>query len=236
MLTALGARFLDADGRALQPLPESLDKLAGIDLSGLDARLAGCRMTILCDVMNPLLGPEGAAAVYGPQKGAAPEDVRLLEAGLARLRRVAFEHTGRDMGPEARGGAAGGVAAGLWGLLGANLVNGIDDFLRRVDFDRALQDADVVITGEGRIDDQTAQGKGPWGVAQRARAHGAFVIGLAGEVPLVPSHALRAGFDVLSAIGNRAMSVAEAIECTAANLRRSACDIGNLLAFRASNR
>lgn len=233
LLMALGARFLDAGGKALETLPESLDQLAVIDLSDLDPRLADCRLTILCDVTNPLLGPHGAASVYGPQKGAAPHAVRLLETGLARLRQVALEQTGRDMGHRARGGAAGGVAAGLWGLLGANLENGIDDFLRRVEFDRALQGVDVVITGEGRIDDQTAQGKGPWGVAQRARAQGAFVVGLAGEVPLVPSAALRAGFDVLTAIGNRAMTVAEAIECTAENLRRTACDIGNFLAFRA---
>jgi glycerate 2-kinase len=232
LLAALGARFLDATGKPLGSLPESLNKLAAVDLSGLDPRLASCRLTILCDVTNPLLGPEGAARIYGPQKGAVPDAVRLLEAGLTRLSRVALEQTGRDMAVEARGGAAGGVAAGLWGFLEANLVNGIDDFLRRVEFDRALQGVDVVITGEGRIDDQTAQGKGPWGVALRARSHGALVVGLAGEVPLAPSAALRAGFDVLLAIGNRSMTVAEAIGCTAENLRRTACEIGNLLAFR----
>ena len=233
LLTALGARFLNARGEALSALPQSLDQLAAIDLTAVDARLASRRLTILCDVTNPLLGPEGAASIYGPQKGAAPDAVRVLEAGLARLRAVTFQQTGLDIGAQARGGAAGGVAAGLWGLLGAHLVHGIDDFLRRVEFDRALQGVDVVITGEGRIDEQTAQGKGPWGVAQRARAHGAFVVGLAGEVPLVASPALRAGFDVLSAIGNRIMTASEAIACTADNLCRTACDIGNLLAFRA---
>jgi glycerate kinase len=231
LLRALGARFLDARGQAFDALPESLEQLAAIDLSGLDRRLAGCRMTILCDVANPLLGPEGAASVYGPQKGATPDAVRWLEEGLTQLRRVALGETGRDMGDLPRGGAAGGVAAGLWGMLGADLVNGIDDFLRRVEFDRALHGVDVVITGEGRIDDQTAHGKGPWGVAQRARAQGAFVIGLAGEVPLAPSPTLRAGFDVLLAIGHRVMSTPEAIACTAENLRRTACDIGNFLAF-----
>jgi glycerate kinase len=169
--------------------------------------------------------------VYGPQKGATPDAVRSLEFGLGQLRRVALDLTGRDMGALPRGGAAGGVAAGLWGLLGAELVDGIDDFLRRVDFDSALQGVDVVITGEGRIDDQTTHGKAPWGVAQRARTHGAFIIGLAGEVPLDPSPTLRAGFDMLTAIGHRAMGVTEAIACTAANLRRTARDIGNFLAF-----
>ena len=236
ILQALGVRFLDTAGNSLEGLPESLVALSAIDVSALDPRLVACRITILCDVANPLLGPLGAASVYGPQKGAAPPAVRSLEAGLANLRAVAHAQTGRDMGTVPRGGAAGGVAAGLWCVLGANLVDGIDDFLQRVEFDRALQEADVVITGEGRIDEQTAHGKGPWGVAQRARAHGAFVIGLAGEVPLVPSPTLRAGFDVLMAIGNRAMSVTEAIECTGENLRRTASDLGNLLAWRGPKR
>ncbi len=140
--------------------------------------------------------------------------------------------TGRDIADVAGGGAAGGVAAGVLGLLDAELVNGIDYFLERVQFDAALEKADLVVTGEGSIDEQTLGGKGPWGVAVRARARGASVVGLAGQVPLVPSAALRACFDVLLPIGNRAMTLTDAMSCTAQNLWRTAFELGNALALR----
>jgi glycerate kinase len=188
----------------------------------------------LCDVTNTLIGARGAAAVFGPQKGATPAAVLVLEKALARLGDVVFAHTGCDIAALERGGAAGGVAAGLCGVLGARLVNGIDYFLSRIDFDAAVAAADVVITGEGSIDDQTAEGKGPWGVAVRARQRGAFVVGLAGQVPLRAGSALRAGFDVLIPIANCAMSVSDAMASTAENLRRTAYVLGNLLALRQS--
>ena len=232
LLRALGFEFRDAAGNALTTLPGSLIDLDTIDFSNVDRRIAECVVTVLCDVSNPLVGERGAATVFGPQKGATPASVRSLEAALQRFAEVVFAQTAMDIAAVPRGGAAGGVAAGVFGLLNARLVDGIDYFLELIDFERALEKAQVVITGEGSIDEQTADGKGPWGVALRARQRGAFVIGLAGQVPLVPSPVLRAGFDVLLSIGNRAMTVAEAMACAAANVQRTAFELGNLLALR----
>jgi glycerate kinase len=232
LLQSLGVRFLDAAGAPLETLPEQLTRLTDIEMSHLDPRLLDCELRVLCDVANPLLGPRGAAALFGPQKGATAAVVCTLEAGLARLGEVVRSHTGRDIASVAGGGAAGGAAAGLYGLLGAELVAGIDDVLRRIDFDAALAGADLVITGEGAIDEQTLEGKAPWGVALRARARGAFVVGLAGSVPLAASPGLHAGFDALLPIGHGVMTLADALERTADNLRRTACELGNLLALR----
>src|SRR5450631_1977249 len=220
LLQALGVVFRDSAGIALTALPGSLVALASIDLSGLDRRIADCKFTVLCDVANPLLGERGAAAIFGPQKGATPAAVLTLEAALEQLSRTVREQTGREMAGLDRGGAAGGVAAGLSGVLGADLVSGTDYFLSRTEFDEALKDVDLVITGEGRIDEQTAEGKAPWGVALRAKSRGAFVVGLAGQVPLKPSAALGAGFDALIPIGHCCMNAADAISATAENLRR----------------
>ena len=231
LLRALGVAFLDAAGEQLTRLPALMQQVATMDTRRLDPRLANCKLTVLCDVTNPLVGVRGAATVFGPQKGATAAAVQLLDAALERFGAVVFAHTGRDIATLERGGAAGGVAAGLSGVLAATLVDGIDFFLTRIGFDAALATADVVITGEGSIDDQTAEGKGPWGVAVRARHRGAFVIGMAGEVPLQAGAHLRSGFDVLMPIGNRAMAVAEAMACTAQNLQRAAFELGNLLAL-----
>jgi glycerate kinase len=230
LLQALGVRFLDKAGMPLRALPESLPALSAIDLSRLDGRVGRCAFTVLCDVRNPLLGARGAAAVFGPQKGATPESVRVLEAGLASLSAAMTRLTGKELDDMPRGGAAGGVAAGLYGVLNARLVDGTDYFLDLIDFAAALDGADVVITGEGSIDDQTADGKAPWGVASRAKAKNLFVIGLAGNVPVQPSAMLRSRFDVLMPIGNRPMTLADALLGTAENLQRTAFELGNLLA------
>jgi glycerate kinase len=132
-----------------------------------------------------------------------------------------------------RGGAAGGVAAGLHALLGAERVGGIDHFLHLTRFDAALVNAALVITGEGCIDEQTLGGKAPFGVARRARAHGAAVLVLAGQVPLAASPALREMFDVLLAIGERPAPLVAAVRVTAANLERSAFELGTLLSLGA---
>lgn len=227
ILRALGVRFLDAQDQPLDS-PESLLKLARIDRSGLDPRLAGCAITILCDVANPLVGAEGAAAVFGPQKGATPEAVAKLDTLLTRLADVAA--TGDSLTTLRHGGAAGGVGAGLHALLGAKLVNGIDYFLDVTRFDEALANADLVITGEGSIDEQTLQGKGPFGVAYRAKQKGLPVIGLAGNVPLNPSDTLTRYFDTLLAIGNGPADLPTALHYTRQNLVRTAAQLGNLLA------
>ena len=169
ILNALGIKFFDAEGNELNDLPASLSSLAEIDITGLDKRIANTEIVILCDVENPLLGSNGAAAVFGPQKGASGEGVELLEKGLTKLRDVVLNKTGKDMAVIKHGGAAGGVAATLHALINARLVNGIDHFLEFTGFVKELRKADMVITGEGSIDEQTLQGKGPFGVAKRAK-------------------------------------------------------------------
>jgi glycerate kinase len=229
ILRALGIRFLDADGTELTG-PESLVTVSRIDTANQDPRLADCVITILCDVENTLLGPEGAAAVFGPQKGATPEGVTLLNASLAALAHAALQQTGIDMRGIRHGGAAGGVAAGLHTFLGASLVNGIEFFLDFTGFDAALQQADLVITGEGSIDEQTLHGKGPFGVARRAKEKGLPVVGLAGKLPLEHNEKLSPYFDVLLAIGNSPTDLATALATTRQNLVRTAWQLGNMLA------
>jgi len=231
ILNALGIRFLNAIGEELQNLPESLTELAGVDTSGLDRRIKNCEVIVLCDVDNLLLGEQGSAAVFGPQKGASAAAVRKLDAALARLAEVALRQTGRDMATIKYGGTAGGAAAGLFAFLGARLVNGIDYFLQLTHFDDALLQTDLVITGEGSIDEQTLQGKGPFGVAYRSKLKDLPVIGIAGKVPLEHNENLHKYFDVLLPIGHKPMELKTALESTAANLVRTARDLGNLLAL-----
>ena len=230
ILRALGIRFLDAAGQALTA-PETLTDLRIIDASGLDQRIADCTITILCDVDNTLLGEQGAAAVFGPQKGATPDGVRTLDAGLKTLADVVRKQTGIDIAMVKHGGAAGGVAAGLHAFLNADLVNGIEFFLDFTDFDAAVSAADVVITGEGSIDEQTLHGKGPYGVARRAKSRKLPVIGLAGKIPLEYNSTLSHYFDTLLAIGNGPTDMSTALETTRQNLVRTARQLGNLLAL-----
>ena len=230
ILMALGVRFLDHEGRELTDLPADLGKLHKIDRSAMDKRLADCELIILCDVTNPLLGQNGAAHVFGPQKGATPAMVELLEGILIRYAEAIHSEAGVSISNMASGGVAGGASAGLSGLLGAKLVNGIDYFLDLTRFDEYLEKSDFVITGEGSIDSQTLQGKGPYGVARRAKRLGVSVIGLAGKVPVEIDTALNQYFDVLMAIGNEPFSLDEALATTPQNLERVAMQIGNLIA------
>ena len=230
ILRALGIQFLAADKTVLTT-PESLTNLATIDVSGLDRRLSDCTVTILCDVDNTLVGDQGSAAVFGPQKGASPESVRKLDASLRRFAEVAHRQTGVDMTLVKHGGAAGGVAAGLHTFLNAKLVNGIDFFLAFTNFEKALDLADLVITGEGSLDEQTLHGKGPFGVAFQAKQKKLPVLGLAGKVPLELNEALNQYFDVLLAISNEPTAIDTAMQSTRQNLIRTACQLGNLLAL-----
>src|SRR6202012_476322 len=147
--------FLDADGGNLLTTPEGLVNLARIDNSNLDLRIADCEIVILCDVNNKLLGEQGAASVFGPQKGASPDDVKMLETFLKKFAEITLVQTGIDISEIKHGGAAGGATAGLHAWLNAKLVNGIDYFLSLTNFDKALVHTDIIITGEGSIDNQT---------------------------------------------------------------------------------
>lgn len=170
MLTALGARLLTADGAPVPPGGAGLEQLKSVDLSGLDPRLTDLRLAF--DVDNPLCGPRGAAAVYGPQKGAGPAEVARLDAALARFAARVEQAAGASAAERPGAGAAGGVGFAALGVLGAQPVPGADYILDLIGFHAALDRADAVITGEGRIDEQTLSGKGPGAVLAAAGERG----------------------------------------------------------------
>ena len=231
ILKALGMRFLDAKENKLQNLPEELIHLASIDTSTIDKRIFNTKVIVMCDVQNFLLGEEGAAKIFGPQKGATPEAVKTLETSLTKWRDVTLRQTVKDMSVIKHGGAAGGVAAGLATYLNAKLVNGIDYFLQLTNFNKALQKADLIITGEGSIDEQTLEGKGPFGVAQKAKEKDLPVIALGGKIPLQISDSLKQYFDVILPINNELLSPI-AFQQTKENLVRTATELGDMLAIR----
>ncbi|WP_189858336.1 glycerate kinase [Streptomyces poonensis] len=188
MLAALGARFLDADGRPVGPGGGALRDLATADLSGLDPRLADVGFVLASDVDNPLTGPKGAPAVYGPQKGASPEDVAVLDEALAHFAAVLEKAVGPKAAEYAGApgaGAAGGIGYGAL-LLGARFRPGIEVMLDVLGFAPALERATLVITGEGSLDEQTLHGKAPAGVAAAARAAGKEVVAVCGRLALAP--------------------------------------------------
>ncbi len=196
MLAALGARFLDADGAPVGPGGGPLASLATADLSGLDPRLRDVGIVLASDVDNPLTGPKGAPAVYGPQKGATPKDVATLDAALAHFATVLEKAVGPRAAEYAQSpgaGAAGGIGYGALVGLGASFRAGIDVMLDVLGFAPALERATLVITGEGSLDEQTLHGKAPAGVASAARAAGVEVVAVCGRLAL-PAEALgRAG-------------------------------------------
>lgn len=182
MAEALGAKFLDAQGQPLARGGGDLNKLAHIDVSGLDPRLQEVELIVACDVTNPLCGEHGASRVFGPQKGATPEMVQLLDANLSHYAEVVKQQLGKDIRDVPGAGAAGGLGAGLLIFTQAVLRKGIEIVIEYTGLQGKLDDADVVFTGEGGIDFQTKFGKTPYGVAQAAKEAGKPVIAIAGYV------------------------------------------------------
>lgn len=196
MLSALGARFLDAEGEPVAPGGAALSDLAAVDLSGLDPRLGSVDFVLASDVDNPLTGPKGAPAVYGPQKGASPDDVEILDAALAHFASVLEKSIGSRAAEYAQApgaGAAGGIGYGAL-VLGARFRPGIEVMLDVLGFAPALDRATLVITGEGSLDEQTLHGKAPAGVAAAARAAGKEVVAVCGRLALRPEALGKAGF------------------------------------------
>ncbi|MGW2381165.1 glycerate kinase [Streptomyces sp. NPDC001658] len=195
MLSALGARFLDAEGEPVPPGGEGLAALASADLSGLDPRLASVEFVLASDVDNPLTGPKGAPAVYGPQKGASPDDVETLDSALAHYAEVLEKTVGAQAAKHAAApgaGAAGGIGYGAL-LVGARFRPGIEVMLDVLGFASALEKTTLVITGEGSLDEQTLHGKAPAGVAAAARAADKEVVAVCGRLALPPEALGRAG-------------------------------------------
>ncbi len=178
---ALGARFLDQNGQELPPGGAALARLADVDLSSIDKRLSGVTLEGACDVISPLTGPQGASYVFGPQKGASPADVTCLDEALAHYARILSKRCGKDVAAVPGAGAAGGLGAGLLAFTDARLRPGVEIVSDQLRLDTRFRDVDLVITGEGRMDGQSAQGKAPMGVAQVAKAHGLPVIAIVGS-------------------------------------------------------
>lgn len=191
MAEALGARFLDARGKRLPRGAEPLSRLSRIDLSALDARILRTRILGIADVVNPLLGPRGSARVFGPQKGATPGMVRVLERALGRYARVLRKETGRSVAHLRGAGAAGGLGAGLVALLGARLEPGAARVLRALEASSRIRRADLVFTGEGKLDRQSLYGKAPFEVARWARRAGKPVWAFCGRIECLKPAELR---------------------------------------------
>ncbi len=219
---ALGVKFLDADGAEVAPVGENLGAIARIDISGRRFDPSKIRVEAVCDVDNPLTGPRGASAVFGPQKGATPEDVAFLDAGLANLAERIRRDLGADIEHMPGAGAAGGLGAGLAAFAGAELRAGVDVVLDMVGIDEQLADADLAFTAEGRIDFQTAFGKGPAGVGARAKRHGVPCLALAGGVQGDVSNLHPVGIDACFSLCSGPMTLADAMRNGAALLANAA--------------
>lgn len=211
MAQALGVSLRDEFGRELPPGGAALRALAGIEMSRLDRRLEDVELFVACDVDNPLCGPEGASAVYGPQKGASPSMIDELDEALRTFAAVVKEQLGVDVLELPGGGAAGGLGAGLVAFLGGELKRGVELVLEAVGFEERLHWADLVITGEGTLDAQTLRGKVPYGVLQAAKAAGIPTVAVAGGVSGDVEPFYDAGFAAVVGCTPRPMSLEEAV-------------------------
>ncbi|REE05645.1 glycerate kinase [Marinoscillum furvescens] len=228
ILDALGVVFYHELGSIQQPVPSDFGRIHRLDMREAADLLEGVALYVLSDVTNPLIGEKGAAAVFGPQKGAKPEDIEVLDAGLHHLADVIEKHNGVHIHDLSGAGAAGGVAGVLHGVLRAELINGAEQVLKWSGFRELLADADIVITAEGHMDEQTAFGKGPGMVAGLAKEAGKVVIGMAGGVSKDLTEL--EGFDAIFPVVHAPVSHFDAYAATADNLSRTARQIGNLLA------
>lgn len=233
LLTALGARLLDADGEPVRPGGGGLASLETVEVTGLDSRLADTKVVLASDVANPLLGVSGAAAVFGPQKGAGPDDVPLLDEALGRLTAKLADVLGDEVHrwAEAEGaGAAGGIGFAALAVLGAVRRPGIDVVLELVSLDERLKGVDVVITGEGSLDSQSLGGKAPLGVAQRARAHDVpTVVAVCGRTLLTDAESSGAGFDRVFSLADLEPDVERSMREAATLLERVGAEVGTYL-------
>ncbi len=233
MLQALGARFLDGRGVPLRAHcgGSSLSAIATVDFSLFDRRLDSAHFDLACDVDNPLCGERGAAAVFGPQKGASPEDVAILDQGLTHLYALMEGVLGRQVVERPGAGAAGGLGAAMLLCLQANLRPGIEVVIDASGLADLLTGADLVVTGEGRVDEQTLFGKAPAGVARLARACGVPVIAVGGSLASVEALWKSGLFDAIEAAVCRPCSVADALSSARSNLTDAGIRIGMWLSF-----
>ncbi len=229
MAAELGVKFLDSHGRIMEEMNGgALERIARIDMNGLDARADATEFVVACDVTNPLVGAEGAARVYGPQKGADEAAVERLEKGLENLAEVIEADLGVDIAGLPGGGAAGGLGAGLSAFLNAEITSGVQTVLETVDFTSKIQGCDLVITGEGAADYQSAFGKTPAGVAGIAQLHGIPAVMVAGRLGEGYRELYRHGITALFGILDGAMALEEALSNTSTLLEQTAESIARL--------
>jgi glycerate kinase len=227
-MQALGVKLLDAQGRTLAPGGLALAQLARIDMSEIDPRLAEVRFDIAADVNNPLCGPHGASAIFGPQKGASPEQVQQLDRALGHFAERCAEVLNKDVRDEPGSGAAGGLGFAAKAFLGAQFKAGVEVVAELVGLDDAVKGADLVITGEGRFDAQTLRGKTPFGVARIARQHGVPVIVLAGTLGEGYQALYEHGIDAAFALASGPMTLEQACAEAPRLLRERASDVARV--------
>lgn len=229
MLQALGVRLLDGELKDIGFGGASLANLSKIDVSGLDSRIFESTIEVACDVNNPLTGPNGASAIFGPQKGATPDMVKLLDSCLAHFAKIVKKDLGKEIDEQPGAGAAGGIGAALKGFLDAKLLPGVEIIIEQTKFRDLVKDATLVITGEGRIDGQSIFGKAPVGIAKVALEQNVPVIGIAGslgsDVEVVKEH----GIDAVFSVVNSPCSLQEALDNAQENVRLTAKNIAVVL-------
>ncbi|MCI2245674.1 glycerate kinase [Xanthomonas sp. PPL568] len=231
MAQALGVRLLDADGRDLAAGGAALGALARIALDGLDPRLRDCTIEVACDVDNPLTGPTGASAVFGPQKGATPAMVAQLDTGLQRYAEAIERTLGVAVAQLPGAGAGGGIGAALVAFLGARLRPGVEIVAQALGLEAHLAGADLLVTGEGRLDGQSAQGKVPVGIARIARRHGVPVLAIAGGLGEGAADLQAQGIDALFGAVQRVSTREAALADAADALRQAARNVAAAIAL-----
>ncbi|AQU74299.1 glycerate kinase [Priestia megaterium] len=229
MAKALGAKLLDANGAEIKEGGGSLDQLTAIDLTNLDSRLAEVKVEVACDVDNLLTGKTGASAVFGPQKGATPDMVKQLDRNLAHYAAVIEKEMDIHIQNVPGAGAAGGLGGGLLAFLSAELKPGVDIVIKATELENYIKDADLVITGEGRIDGQTIYGKTPIGVAKTAKKHSVPVIAIAGSIGAGSEAVYEHGISALFSVVPGAVDLSEALEKADENIERTAKNVASVI-------
>ncbi|WP_077214342.1 glycerate kinase [Bacillus dakarensis] len=229
MAKALGVRFLNKEGKEIGEGGGSLADLHSIDISSIDSRLKDTKIEVACDVDNPLTGEKGASAIFGPQKGATPEMVVQLDQNLEHYAGIIKRDLGRDIMIVPGSGAAGGLGGGLLAFLPAELKRGVDIVISATNLLQLVKDADLVITGEGKIDSQTIYGKTPIGVAKTAKTFGVPVIGVAGNVSRDSSIVYQHGIDALFSVVPGVTDLEDALQNAEENVENTAFNIASVL-------
>ncbi|MEW4211572.1 glycerate kinase [Priestia megaterium] len=229
MAKALGAKLLNTNGAEIKEGGGSLNQLAAIDLTNFDSRLAEVKVEVACDVDNPLTGATGASAVFGPQKGATPDMVKQLDRNLAHYAAVIEKEMDIHIQNVPGAGAAGGLGGGLLAFLSAELKPGVDIVIEATQLESYIKNADLVITGEGRIDGQTIYGKTPIGVAKTAKKHSVPVIAIAGSIGVGSEAVYEHGISALFSVVPGAVTLPEALEKAGENIERTAKNVASVI-------